>query len=162
MYQPVDAYQRNERAGKYGVLFIALTFAALFLFDVLGRWRVHPVQYLLVGVALCTFYVVLLALSEQVGFGMAYLLAALAVVAIVGGYARAAARGGAAATTLGGLLAFVYALLYGLVISEQYSLLMGALALLAAVAILMYLTRRVDWYALGPARIDVPAGMDAR
>ncbi|MBX3692149.1 cell envelope integrity protein CreD [Dokdonella sp.] len=162
LYQPVDAYQRNERAGKYGVLFIALTFAALFLFDVLGRWRVHPVQYLLVGVALCTFYVVLLALSEQVGFGMAYLLAALAVVAIVGGYARAAARGGAAATTLGGLLAFVYALLYGLVISEQYSLLMGALALLAAVAILMYLTRRVDWYALGPARIDVPAGMDAR
>lgn len=162
LYQPVDTYQRNERAGKYGVLFIALTFAALFLFDVLGRWRVHPVQYLLVGVALCTFYVVLLALSEQVGFGVAYLLAALVVVAIIGGYARAAARSGAAGTTLGGLLAFVYALLYGLVISEQYSLLMGAVALLVAVAILMYLTRRVDWYALGSARVDVPAGMDTR
>lgn len=162
LYQPVDTWQRNERAGKYGVLFIALTFVALFLFDALGRWRVHPVQYLLVGLALCTFYVVLLALSEQVGFGIAYFLAATAVVVIIGGYARAAARSGTAGATLGGLLVIVYALLYGLVISEQYSLLMGAVALLASVAVLMYLTRRVDWYALGPARIDVPAGMGPR
>lgn len=162
LYQPVDTYQRNERAGKYGILFIALTFVALFLFDALGRWRVHPVQYMLVGIALCTFYVVLLALSEQVGFGMAYLLAAIAVVAIIGGYARAAARGSRAGAAMAGLLAFVYALLYGLVISEQYSLLMGAVALLVSIGALMYLTRRVDWYALGPARIDVPAGMGSK
>ena len=157
LYQPVGTYQRNERAGKYGILFIALSFVALFLFEALGRWRVHPVQYVMVGLALCTFYVVLLALSEQIGFAWAYALAALVVVAIIGGYATAAARSRQAGTTLGALLALVYALLYGLVISEQYSLLMGALALLAAIAVLMYLTRRIDWYGLR-SEAAVPTG----
>jgi inner membrane protein len=92
LYQPVGTYQRNERAGKYGILFIALSFVALFLFEALGRWRVHPVQYLMVGLALCTFYVLLLALSEQIGFAWAYAVAAAAVVAIIAGYATAAAR----------------------------------------------------------------------
>ncbi len=154
LYQPVGTYQRNERAGKYGILFIALSFVALFLFEALGRWRVHPVQYLMVGLALCTFYVVLLALSEQIGFAWAYALAALAVVAIIGGYASAAARSRQAGTTLGALLTLVYVLLYGLVISEQYSLLMGAIALLVAIGALMYLTRRIDWYGLSGGSPD--------
>ena len=145
-YQPADVYQRNERAGKYGVLFIALTFVAFFLFEVLKRLRVHPVQYLLVGLALTTFYVVLLAFSEQIGFAFAYLSAATAVVLLIGGYAAAVLRARRAGVMLGATLAFVYALLYGLVVSEQYSLLMGAIALLAVVAALMYLTRKVDWY----------------
>ncbi|MEO7014246.1 MAG: cell envelope integrity protein CreD [Dokdonella sp.] len=149
LYQPVGTYQRNERAGKYGILFIALSFVALFLFEALGRWRVHPVQYLMVGLALCTFYILLLALSEQIGFAWAYAIAAIAVVAIIAGYAAAAARNRQAGATLGSLLIVVYALLYGLIISEQYSLLMGAIALLAAIAALMYLTRRIDWYGLG-------------
>ncbi len=95
--QPAGSYQQNVRAGKYGVLFIALTFIAFFLFEVLHGLRVHAVQYLLVGLALATFYVVLLAVSEQIGFALAYALAAAAVVAMVGGYAgvraRATARG---------------------------------------------------------------------
>ena len=148
LFQPVGTYQRNERAGKYGILFIALSFVALFLFEALGRWRVHPVQYLMVGLALCTFYVVLLALSEQIGFAWAYAVAAIVVVAIIAGYAAAAAQSRQAGGTLGGLLALVYALLYGLVISEQYSLLMGAIALLTAISALMYLTRRIDWYGM--------------
>ena len=154
LYQPVATYQRNERAGKYGILFIAMTFVSLFLFEALGRWRVHPVQYLMVGLALCTFYVVLLALSEQIGFGWAYAIAGIAVVAIIAGYAAAAAHSRSAGNLLGMLLALVYLLLYGLVVSEQYSLLMGAIALLAAIAALMYLTRRIDWYGLsgGPIR----------
>jgi inner membrane protein len=151
LYQPASVYQQNERAGKYGVLFIALTFVAFFLFEVLKKLRVHPVQYLLIGVALTTFYVVLLALSEQIGFGFAYLAAAVVVVTIVAGYASAVLRARRAGLSLGALLALVYALLYGLIVSEQYSLLMGALALLAIVAALMYLTRKVDWYAAVPA-----------
>ena len=107
--------------------------------------RVHPVQYLLVGLALATFYVVLLALSEQIGFAWAYLAAAVAVVSMVAGYAGAVLHARQAGMTLGTALTLVYALLYGLVVSEQYSLLMGALALLAVVAALMYLTRKVDW-----------------
>ena len=145
LYQPADLYQRNDRAGKYGVLFIALTFVAFFLFEVLKKLRVHPVQYLLVGLALTTFYVVLLALSEQIGFAYAYLVAAVAVVLMVGGYAAAVLRARRAGVLLGLTLSLVYALLYGLVVSEQYSLLMGAIALLCVVAVLMYLTRKVDW-----------------
>jgi len=145
LYQPADLYQRNDRAGKYGVLFIALTFVAFFLFEVLKKLRVHPVQYLLVGLALTTFYVVLLALSEQIGFGFAYLVAAVAVVLMVGGYAAAVLRARRAGVLLGLTLSLVYGLLYGLVVSEQYSLLMGAIALLCVVAVLMYLTRKVDW-----------------
>jgi len=146
LYEPASVYQQNERAGKYGVLFIALTFVAFFLFEVLRKLRVHPVQYLLVGLALTTFYVVLLALSEQIGFTWAYLAAAASVVLLVSGYAAAVLRARRAGALLGAVLALVYALLYGLVVSEQYSLLMGAVALLAVVAALMYLTRRVDWY----------------
>jgi inner membrane protein len=151
LMQPAGSYQQNVRAGKYGVLFIALTFVAFFLFEVLRGLRVHPVQYLLVGLALATFYVVLLAVSEQIGFALAYVAAAAAVVAMVGGYAGVVLAQRRAGLTLGALLALIYALLYGLVVSEDYALLMGSLALLAAIAALMYLTRRVNWYALGTA-----------
>jgi len=150
LYQPVDVYQRNDRAGKYGLLFIAMTFVAFFLFEVLKRLRVHPVQYLLIGAALATFYLVLLALSEQLAFGLAYAIAATAVVVIVGGYAVAVLRARQAGVLLGGVLALIYAMLYGLVAAEQYALLIGALVLLATVALLMYLTRRIDWYAYAP------------
>jgi inner membrane protein len=152
LYQPASVYTQNDRAGKYGILFVALTFVAFFLFEILGRLRVHPVQYLLVGLALTTFYVVLLALSEQVGFSWSYLAAAAAVVVLVAGYAVAVLRSWRAGALLGTILALVYALLYGLVVSEQYSLLMGSIALLAVVAALMYLTRKVDWYAYAAAR----------
>ena len=162
LYQPVDVYQRNVRAGKYGLLFIAMTFVAFFLFEVLKRLRVHPVQYLLVGAALATFYVVLLALSEQIGFGLAYALAAAAVVLLVGGYAMAVLRARRAGALLGGVLGLIYAMLYGLIAAEQYALLIGALVLLAVVALMMYLTRRIDWYAYAPASGEQPPAIMER
>ncbi len=146
LLQPVDDYARNVRTGKYGLLFIALTLVALFLFEVLRRLRVHPVQYLLVGLALCCFYLVLLALSEQIGFGPAYVLAAASVAVIVGGYAAAVLATHRDGVLLGGGVAALYALLYALVVSEEYALLIGSLGLLVTVATLMYLTRRIDWY----------------
>lgn len=159
LYQPVDVYQRNVRAGKYGLLFIAMTFVAFFLFEVLKRLRVHPVQYLLVGAALATFYVVLLALSEQIGFGGAYALAAAAVVLLVGGYAMAVLHARRAGLLLGGVLGLIYAMLYGLIAAEQYALLIGALVLLAMVGLMMYLTRRIDWYAYVPTSSEPPAAI---
>ncbi len=148
LYQPAGVYQQNVRAGKYGLLMITLTFIAVFLCEVLKRLRVHALQYLLVGVALATFYVVLLALSEQIGFKFAYLAAAIAVVAMIGGYIGAILGTWRAGLILTSLLILIYALFYVLVVSEQYSLLMGALALLVTVATMMFLTRRVDWYAI--------------
>ncbi|HEX7815334.1 cell envelope integrity protein CreD [Dyella sp.] len=162
LYQPVDVYQRNDRSVKYGLLFIGMTFVVFFLFEVLKRLRVHPVQYLLVGAALATFYVLLLALSEQIGFALAYVIAAAAAVLIVGGYACAVLRARQAGVLLGSALAMVYALLYGLVAADQYALLIGAVALLVVVALLMYLTRRIDWYAYAPDSVSRhdPATMD--
>jgi inner membrane protein len=147
LYEPASLYLQNTRAGKYGLLFVALTFVAFFLFEVLKKLRVHPLQYLLVGLALSTFYLVLLALSEQVGFAAAYAAAAGAVVLMIAGYAAAVLATWRAGAVLGAVLAAVYALLYFLVSSEAYSLLTGALALLGVVGLLMFLTRRVDWYA---------------
>lgn len=159
LYQPVDVYQRNVRAGKYGLLFIAMTFVTFFLFEVLKRLRVHPLQYLLVGAALATFYVVLLALSEQIGFDLAYALAAAALALIVGGYATAVLRARRAGLLLGGVLALIYALLYGLIAADEYALLIGALVLLAMVALLMYLTRGVDWYSYVTTSTESPAAI---
>lgn len=161
LFQPVDVYQRNVRAGKYGLLFVTMTFVAFFLFEVLKRLRVHPVQYLLVGAALTSFYVLLLALSEQIGFGPAYAVAAGSVVAIVGGYAMAVLGARRAGCLLGGALALVYAMLYVVLAAEAYALLIGAIMLLLTVALLMYLTRRIDWYAsmpvaAGPAIMERP------
>ncbi len=151
LLQPVDDYARNVRTGKYGLLFIALTFVALFLFEVLRRLRVHAVQYLLVGLALSCFYLVLLALSEVVGFDLAYLIAAVSVALVVGGYAAAVLATRRDGLLLGGGVAGLYALLYGLVVSERYALLIGSLGLLATVGALMFLTRRIDWYRQGDA-----------
>lgn len=147
LYQAGGVYQQNDRAGKYGLLFIALTFVAFFLFEVLKGLRLHPVQYLLVGAAMASFYVLLLALSEQIGFGPAYAVAAATVVLIVGGYAMAALRARRAGLALGGVIALVYAILYGLIGAEQYALLIGSAVLVGVIALLMYLTRRIDWYA---------------
>lgn len=161
LFQPVDVYQRNVRAGKYGLLFVTMTFVAFFLFEVLKRLRVHPVQYLLIGAALTSFYVLLLALSEQIGFGGAYATAATSVVLIIGGYAMAVLGARRAGLLLGGALALVYAMLYVVLAAEQYALLIGALVLTLTVALLMYLTRRIDWYASVPTAVGpAPAIME--
>ena len=135
------------------MLFIGLTFVAFFLFEVLWRWRVHPVQYLLVGFSLCLFYVVLLALSEQIGFAIAYACAAAVVVAMVGGYAIAMTRSRRAGGSLGAAMALVYGLLYALIVSEDYALLTGSIGLVVVLGVVMYLTRRIDWY-----KVQSPSG----
>lgn len=148
LLQPVATYQQNTRAGKYGLLLIGLTFVAFFLFEVLQRWRVHPVQYLLVGSALILFYVVLLAASEHAGFALAWLAASTAVVVIVSGYAAAITRSWRIGMSVAAALSVLYGLLYFLITSEDYALLTGGAGLLVVLALVMYLTRRVDWYAL--------------
>ena len=154
LYQPVDIYQRSERATKYGLLFIALIFMTLFLLDSLSNIRLHPVQYLLVGLALACFFLVLLALAEHIGFGLAYLLAGLMLIAIVGGYSAAILRQRRRGVVVGAVLSLTLILLFWLLISEHYSLLVGSLALLGLLAAAMYATRGVDWYS---DRLEAPA-----
>jgi inner membrane protein len=147
LYQPAGVYQQNERALKYGFLFVLLTFGAFYLCELLLQLRLHPVQYLLVGAALVAFFLLLLALSEQLAFALAYLLASAVLVAMIGGYAMAVLAGRRRGILIGAFLAVLYAFLYLLIQSESYALLLGSVAVMALLASAMYLTRRVDWYA---------------
>ncbi len=153
---PADGYQQTTRALKYGILFIGLTYLAFFLFEIFGGPRTHPLQLLLVGLALALFYLLLLSLSEHVGFGRAYLAATAATVACVGGYAAAILGARARAAGLAGGLLSLYGTLYVLLSLEDFALLLGSIALFAILASLMYLTRQVDW-SLGAFRPGVPA-----
>lgn len=145
---PADAYQQTERAVKYAVLFILLTFGTFFLLELLSPVRLHAVQYLLVGFALCVFYVLLLALGEQLGFPLAYAIAACATAGLIAAYSRSIlASRRWAAVVLAALLG-LYGFLFVLLRLEDYSLMLGAVGLFAALAVLMRLTRNLDWYSL--------------
>jgi inner membrane protein len=152
---PVDTYRTNERAVKYQLLFLGLTFLCFTLIELLAALRVHPVQYLLVGLALCLFYLLLLSLSEQIGFSRAYPIAAAAVVVLVTAYVRSVLATPARALVIGGFLSALYGFLYVLLQIQDYALLVGSAGLFAVLGAVMWLTRRVDWYALG-ARTPEP------
>jgi inner membrane protein len=145
---PVDYYASVDRAVKYAVLFVFLTFLVFFLIEFFQEKRLHPIQYLMVGAAVILFYVLLLSFSEQMPFPLAYLLASAAVVAVVGGYTHGVFARRPVTAAVVATLSGLYAYLYTLLRLEDYALLLGSLGLLAALALVMYLTRRFDWYAL--------------
>lgn len=142
----IDAYRNVERAIKYGILFIVLVFTAFFLFEVLGRLRIHPMQYTLVGVALCLFYLGLLSLSEFVRFGMAYFGAATLTTCLIWFYCAAVLKSGKRTLLVVGMLAGIYGFLYVPLQLQDYSLLVGTSGLFLVLAIVFGVTRRIDWY----------------
>jgi inner membrane protein len=152
LVDPVDRYLKTERAMKYSLLFLLLMFGAVFLIEALAELDVHPFQYGMTGLALAMFFLLLLALTEHVGFGAAYAVAALACVALIATYMAAALRSRSRSLLFGGLLGGLYALLYGLLQSEDHALLIGSLALFALLAVAMLVTRRLDWYRLAAER----------
>lgn len=146
---PVDQYLKTDRAIKYALLFITLTFGGFFLFEVLKRLAVHPIQYGLVGAALALFYLLLLSLAEHVGFGVAYIISSTACVTLIGLYVSAILGNAWRGLGFGAALAMLYGTLYALVSAEDYALLMGSALLFGLLATAMMLTRKVDWFALG-------------
>ncbi len=155
LVDPVDAYVRADRASKYGILFVLLTFTGFFMFELLRQLRIHPIQYLLVGMALAIFFLLLVSLSERIDFGWAYLAASVACVGLLGVYLVAVLRSRAWGVGFTALLALLYAALYGLLVSEDNALVLGAGLLFVILAAIMLLTRRIDWYqvtAATPAR----------
>ncbi len=151
LYQPAGVYQQNERSGKYAFLMIALVFNALFLFEVLLGLQLHPIQYALIGTGLVLFQLMELALSEHLGFAPAYIVAAAASVLLIGAYARAVLGDLRRALLLAMLQGAAYAMFFFLIRSEDYALLMGATTLFVLLAVVMYLTRRIDWSRIGAA-----------
>ncbi|HTO53843.1 MAG TPA: cell envelope integrity protein CreD [Myxococcota bacterium] len=146
LVSPVDAQRMAQRSIKYASLFMLLTFASIWLVEVLAARRVHPIQYLLIGGALCLFFLLELALGEHLPFAVAYALASSAVVAAVGGYAGSVLGSARRGLSIAGVVASLYGYLYTLLMAEDYALLFGSIGLFAVLALFMWLTRRVDWY----------------
>jgi inner membrane protein len=146
LFRSVDVYQRSERAVKYALLFIALTFLSFLAWEQISKVPVHPMQYLLIGLALSVFYLLLIALSEHISFMYAYWTAAGALIVLLAVYTASALQGLMRGIVVGGAMTLTYAVLYMLVLSEQYALLMGAIALFVTLAVVMLATRKVQWY----------------
>jgi inner membrane protein len=146
--EPINFYSLSDRASKYGLLFIALTFVGLGLFEVMKQLRVHPLQYLLAGAAICTFFLLLVSLSEHIGFSLAYASGASATVLLLTYYARFMLGSWARSLPFGLVMGLLYSMLYVLLQLEQTALAVGSVALFVVLAVVMVCTRKIDWYAL--------------
>ncbi|MFH1738476.1 MAG: cell envelope integrity protein CreD [bacterium] len=142
---PVDHYRMAQRSIKYEILFLVLTFATLWLFEILIKIRIHSIQYLLVGAGMCLFYLLELSLAEQIGFAVAYSCASAAVVILVSSYSIAVLKGKKRAAIIAAVTSLLYMYLYVLLVNQDYALLIGSIGLFVILAIVMYLTRKIDW-----------------
>jgi len=147
-YMPNDVYQKTTRMAKYAILFLVFGFTSFFFTEILQKAQVHPIQYLLVGFAILVFYLLLLSLSEHVGFDRAYLASTAAVVLLIGSYASAILSSQKLAISVSAVLSILYGYLYVILQLESYALLMGSIGLFAALAMAMFFTRKIDWYSL--------------
>ena len=154
-YTPVDFYRLVDRALKYAVLFVGLSFLVFFLVEILSGGRVHAVQYILAGAAQVVFYLLLLSLAEHIGFDFAYIAAAAATVALTFAYALAVLKSRKRALIVLAAASVLYTLLYLLLGEEDYALLIGSGALFLVLALTMFATRKIDWYQL---RFELPKG----
>ena len=167
LVEPVDLYSKLDRASKYGLLFVLLTFVGFFMFETIRQLPIHPIQYLLVGLALAIFFLLLLGLSEHIAFGIAYVAASVACIGLLGFYLAHVLRSRARGVGFAAMLGLLYAALYGLLLSEDNALVLGSGLLFAILAAVMIATRKVDWYQVAarsptPAIVDLDADVDAR
>jgi inner membrane protein len=146
--EPINVYSQSDRATKYGLLFIGLTFAGFFIFEILKRLRIHPAQYTLIGLAMALFYLLLVSLAERIGFAYAYLSASAACVGLLGYYLSYVLKSKANGMLFAGLLTALYGALYGILASEDNALLMGSLLVFGLLGLVMIITRKVDWYQI--------------
>lgn len=143
---PVDEYQKNSRSIKYAVLFIALTFLIFFFSEVMNKKRIHPMQYLLVGLALVLFFSLLLSLTEHLNFDLAYLIASASTILLVTLYSKHIFNNLQMSLLQGGIMVIVYGFIYAILQLQDYSLLVGSIGLFVVLAIVMFISRKIDWY----------------
>lgn len=154
---PVDEYQKTMRTAKYAIMFIALTFLTFFMIELLSGNIIHPIQYLLIGFALLIFYTLLLSISEYVVFGLAYLVASAAIILMITIYSYSVLSDGRKTGIIFGVLIFLYGYLYILMQLQDYALLMGSIGLFVVLALVMYLTRGINWFEIMSSRQNAAA-----
>ena len=147
--EAVDVYLQSERSVKYGMLFIGLSFISFFIFEIIMRLPIHPIQYTLVGIAIAIFYLLLISLSEHISFFFAYVIASLCCTGLLMFYLRYVLGGYKQALGFSVLLSLLYAVLYVIISAEDLALVMGAFVTFTSLAIVMFATRNIDWYRVG-------------
>jgi inner membrane protein len=154
LVQPADGYAKTDRSIKYAILFIGLTFSLFFIIELLQKKSVHPVQYILIGLALIIFYTLLLSMSEFIAFDLAYLIASLAIILLISLYAYGHFKSMKTASIFGGVLSLLYGFTFVLIRMEDTALLLGSIGLFIILALAMYASRKVNWYG----EDTIPAG----
>jgi len=143
-----DIYQKSMRLAKYSIMFLFFTFATFFFSEIINKQRIHPIQYILIGVAILIFYTLVLSLSEHMHFNYAYILSAASVTLMISGYAKAIISNSRFALSILGMLAILYCYLFIVLQLEDYALIMGSIGLFIMLAIVMYMTRKINWYEI--------------
>jgi inner membrane protein len=149
LFMPVDGYAKSMRAVKYAILIIGLTFLVIYFIELLRHHNVHPLQYILIGVALCIFYTLLIALAEQLNFNLAYLIATILTIGLVTAYADSVFRRAGTTLAVCGTLLTLYGFMYVIIQAEDQALLMGSLGLFIILAIVMFFSHKIRWDMLG-------------
>lgn len=146
LYQPVDNYQQNTRSAKYAVLILFLTFISFFFIEVLNKKKIHPIQYILVGLTLTIFYTLLLSLSELIGFSGAYWVASSLIIMMLSAYSFSILKSKKLAGFMLLFFSLIYSFIFVILRMEDFSLLVGSFGLLMVLGFCMFLSRKVDWY----------------
>jgi inner membrane protein len=148
LIETVNHYQQNERSAKYAIMFLALTFAVFFFVEIFTGKKIHPVQYLLVGLALILFYSLLLSISEKIGFEMAYLTASVATVSLITAYSYSIFKNKLQTAIMCLFLCILYTFLFVILRLEDTALLIGSIGLFIILGACMYISRKINWYKL--------------
>jgi inner membrane protein len=159
--ETVDVYQQSDRALKYGLLFIGLTFISFFIFEVAKKLPIHAIQYTLVGFANAIFYLLLVSLSEHIAFGLAYGIAAVCCIALLLFYLSYVLKGLKLALLYSGLLSVLYLCLYFIISSEDLAFLMGSILTFVILVLVMVVTRNINWYDVGERAATIPSSIPA-
>ncbi len=142
---PVDQYQKSIRSIKYAFLIIILTFVVCFFVEVLQKKNIHPFQYLLIGLALCLFYTLLVSISEHLSFSLSYAIASIMTIGLLVFYLSGILKIKKTALTIGGMLLLLYIYIFILIQMEIYALLVGSIGLFIILAIIMYYSLKINW-----------------
>jgi len=145
---PVDNYQKSYRSIQYAILFIGLTFLVFFFIEVLNKVYIHPIQYILVGISLVVFFTLLLSISEHLNYNIAYIISAVSTLLLVAGYVQAILKSRDLTYLMIGILTILYTFIFVIIQLQDYSLLIGSIGIFIILGLVMYFSRKIDWYNL--------------
>ena len=143
---PVDNYQKSYRSIRYAVLFIGFTFLVFFFIEVLNKVSIHPIQYILVGIALIVFYALLLSLSEHLKYNLAFIVSAVSTLILIASYVRAILKSKKLALLISGILTVLYGFIFAIIQVQDYALLIGSIGIFIVLILVMYFSRKIDFY----------------